>query len=240
MLIFFSFNVMNAQNTTNGETVKVDSTYFGLIGVLDEVQIVGYGMKGMKEDDYLRLRNRVYHVWPYAVIGAGYLEELNMLKAEMTKKQFRQTVSLRQKELYDNFESILKKFSRNEGRVLIKLVYRQTGISAYDIAKDLKGGFKAFWWNTAASMFSLSLKAIYAPGNNIEDYNIELILHDFFNKGILMYSPSYQEVQSPFYHEKQQPTTSKEVREEKRENQKREKQIRRQEKLDQKNYINKK
>lgn len=168
------------------------------IKMLDEVIITGHPAP-MSQDEYVRLKYRVRHVWPYALLGAQYLEELDRIRPELNKRQFRKTVKQRQNELYDNFAGILKKFSRKEGRVLIKLIYRQTGISAYDIAKDLKSGFRAFWWNTAAGMFSLSLKDVYDPQGVAEDYYIEMIIKEGFDNGTLVYAPSHKDHLSYFY-----------------------------------------
>lgn len=188
------------------------------VKMLDEVVITGH-LNTMPQDEYMRLKYRVRRVWPYALLGAQYLEELDRIRPELSKKQFRKTVKQRQDELYDNFAGILKKFSRKEGRVLIKLIYRQTGISAYDIAKDLKSGFRAFWWNTAAGMFSLSLKDVYDPQDVAEDYYIEMIIKEGFDNGTLVYAPSYKDHLSYFYSPEntEDKKTPKDRRREKRE-----------------------
>ena len=69
-----------------------------------------------------------------------------------------------------------KNFLRSEGQILIRLVYRQTGITTYDLVKELRTGWKAFWYQTTASLFKLSLKDTYDPEHSLEDYLIEDIL----------------------------------------------------------------
>jgi hypothetical protein len=101
--------------------------------------------------------------------------------------------------------------SRNDGRVLIKLVHRLTGLSAYEIARDLKSGWKAWWWNNAAAMFSLSLKREYAPLYVAEDRVIENIIKDFYRKGYIMYYPAHWENISYFY--SQGDSTSRQMQE---------------------------
>ena len=196
----FSVYVSYASAVRQDTSVKrvADTASMFPIRMLDEVVITGRPGT-MPQDEYMRLKYRVRRVWPYALLGAQYFEELDRLRPELSKKQFRKTVKQRQDELYDNFAGILKKFSRKEGRVLIKLIYRQTGISAYDIARDLKSGFRAFWWNTAAGMFSLSLKDVYDPQNITEDYYIEMIIKEGFDNGTLVYAPSHKDHLSYFY-----------------------------------------
>ncbi len=169
--------------------------------VFDEVIVVGR-FTPMTYEDYWRMKYRIKKVWPYAVLGAQYLQEMDQLRDELSKRKFKKAVNQRQKELFDNFSGILKKFTRTEGKILIKLIYRQTGVSTYEIAKELKSGFKAFWWNASASMFSLSLKDEYDPRTDAEDYNIETILVECFANGELASRPPYNDFSSPFYYRK--------------------------------------
>ena len=64
--------------------------------------------------------------------------------------------------------------SFSQGKILIKLVYRETGSSTFAIVKELKGGFSAFFWQTLARLFGYDLKTIYDP--NGEDQNIERVV----------------------------------------------------------------
>lgn len=177
-----------------------DST-FGAVRVLDEVVVVG-DYTPLSYEDRWRLKRRVKKVWPYAVLASQYLHQMDSLREELSRRKFKAAVNRRQKELFDNFSGILKKFTRSEGRILIKLVYRQTGVSTYRIAKELKGGFKAFWWNASAGLFSLSLKDEYDPRGNDEDFHIENILRECFREGELTPYPEYTEFSSPFYYRK--------------------------------------
>lgn len=177
-----------------------DSLYKGG-RVFDEVIVVGR-FTPMTYEDYWRMKYRIKKVWPYAVLGAQYLQEMDQLRDDLSKRKFKKAVNQRQKELFDNFSGILKKFTRTEGKILIKLIYRQTGVSTYEIAKELKSGFKAFWWNASASMFSLSLKDEYDPRTDAEDYNIETVLRECFASGELAPHPPYNDLSSSFYYRK--------------------------------------
>jgi len=66
-----------------------------------------------------------------------------------------------------------------------KLLHRQTGVITFDLVKDYRSSWKAFWYNTTASMFKLSLKDGYDPENVAEDFLIEDILQRAFVDGVL-------------------------------------------------------
>ncbi len=70
----------------------------------------------------------------------------------------------------DQFEEPLKKLSRKDGQILIKLINRQTDRTTFELVKDLKSGWSAFWNQQAAKLFDLNLKTRYAPADEIEDF----------------------------------------------------------------------
>lgn len=186
---------------TAGVGYPEDDSLYKNIRVFDEVIIVGQ-FTPLSYEDQWRLKYRIKRVWPYAVLGSQYLREMDSLQEDMSRRKFKKLVNQRQKELFDNFSGILKEFNREEGRILIKLIYRQTGVSAYQTAAQLKSGFKAFWWNASAGMFSLSLKDEYDPRRSAADFHIENILNECFREGTLPYYPPYNDISSYFYYRK--------------------------------------
>lgn len=126
---------------------------------------------------YLILRRKTLKVYPYANLAAERLqtlkERLSTLKKNSDKKAYSRKV---QKYIEEEFSAELKKLTRTEGQILVKLIHRQTGQTTFDLIKDLRNGWKAFWYNTTASMFDISLKEPYDPIQNEEDYLIEDIL----------------------------------------------------------------
>ena len=76
----------------------------------------------------------------------------------------------------DEFKEKLKKFSKSEGQILIKLIHRQTGNTAYDLLKRLRSGWSAFWFDKTASVFDMSLKEEYRPETVVDDFYVEDIL----------------------------------------------------------------
>ena len=135
---------------------------------------------------YLILRRKTIKVYPYAKLAAERLDSLNKRLAKITRKSDRRRYTkMIQKYIEGEFSEKLKKFTRTEGQILVKLIYRQTGITTFDLVKELRSGWRAFWYNTTASMFDISLKEKFDPWNNKEDYLIEDILERNFQNGIL-------------------------------------------------------
>lgn len=140
---------------------------------------------------YLILRRKTLKVYQYAKLAAERLTILNKRLANLDKKSSRKKYLKRmEKFIYDEFEEELKKFSRSEGKILIRLVHRQTGITTFDLVKELRTGWKAFWYQTTASLFKLSLKDEYNPEYSFEDYLIEDILQRAFADKYLEEQPA--------------------------------------------------
>ncbi len=130
---------------------------------------------------YVIWRQRTFKVYTYAKIAA---DRLNVLtgRLEQIKSNRKRRVYLRRMEdfIYNEFEKELKKLSRSQGKILIKLVHRQTGETTHNLVKELRNGWRAFVYQTTASIFKLSLKDIYSPDTVYEDYLIEDILQRAF------------------------------------------------------------
>ena len=140
---------------------------------------------------YFWFRKKTLKAYPYAKLAAERLnvltERLENIKSKRRKKQYTKRI---QKYLEEELTDQLKTLTRTEGRILIKLVHRQTGDTSFNLIKNLRSGWKAFWYNTTANFFKLSLKDKYDPINNKEDYLIEDILQRAFIDGILEEQPS--------------------------------------------------
>ena len=136
------------------------------------------------------LQNRVLKAYPYAKITAERLTALNKgmanLKTEKEKKKYFKIV---ENYLTNEFEAKLKKLSRKQGQILVKLIHRQTGTTTYELITNLKSGWKAFWSNVTARMFDINLKTKFDPYENNEDYLIESILVYAFETGRLQNQP---------------------------------------------------
>lgn len=136
---------------------------------------------------YLILRRKTLKVYPYAKMAADRLDSLTKHLATLTKNSDKRKYTRRiQKYIEGEFSDELKKMSRTEGQILVKLIHRQTGITTFELVKELRNGWRAFWYNTTASMFDISLKREFDPENEKEDYLIEDILQRSFQSGRLV------------------------------------------------------
>jgi hypothetical protein len=154
----------------NGDTIPSVDMY--AVTVYPEVKFVN------REElmNYQKLVYRVRKVYPYAKLAAGKLEEYRKIMDTIpTKRGRKQFIRKAQKELESQFEDEIKKLSFSQGKILIKLIYRETGNSTYDIVKELRGGFNAFIWQSMAGLFGYDLKTNYDPTSN-EDQMIEKIV----------------------------------------------------------------
>lgn len=143
---------------------------------LPEVQISEAGPDYLKNlQEYYRLRFNVIKVYPYARLAAVKLNEMNAKMATMTnnreKRRYRKDV---EEQVRKDFEETIKKLSINQGNVLIKLIDRETGHTSYELIKDLKGSFNAFFAQGLAKLFGHNLKDQYDPEG--EDKVIESIV----------------------------------------------------------------
>ncbi len=133
---------------------------------------------------YIILRRRTLKVYPYAKLAAERLavvdERLKQIKGKSKRKKYIRHV---QKYIEGEFYETLRKFTRAEGRILVKLIDRQTGQSTFDLIKDYRSGWRAFWYNQTAHWFDIELKSEYLPFENKEDYYIEDILQRGFRDG---------------------------------------------------------
>jgi len=150
---------------------------------LDEVYLFGK-LKFENYDSKLKyyiLRRKTLKVYPYAKMAAERLLELNDSLTKITKKRHRKRYTKKiQKYIEGEFSEELKKLTRTEGQILVKLVHRQTGITAFELVKELRSGWRAFWYQTTAKMFKISIKEEFHPDLVHEDYLIEDILQRAF------------------------------------------------------------
>jgi|LGOV01.1.fsa_nt_gb hypothetical protein len=147
---------------------------------------------------YYILRRKTKKVYPYAVLAAKRLTELDKRLGRLdTKKKKKKYIKIVEDYIQNEFGPKLKKFTQSEGRILIKLIYRQIGVSTFDLLRKYKSGWKAFWSNATANIFNLSLKATYNPFKYKEDLSIEAILRESFENGSLEYESAFWEELNP-------------------------------------------
>ena len=127
--------------------------------------------------EWTRLRNAVYVTYPYAMAASKIMNEINVKLEHVTsKKERRQIIHSREKELKKEFTDKLTQLSVYQGKVLMKLINRQTGNNCYEIIDEYKGFMTAAFWQGVAFVFGSSLKQGYDPLG--KDRDIETIVRD--------------------------------------------------------------
>ena len=183
-----------AQQTEEGTLLLIEGDSIPQYGITLKEVVVFQPLRFKTREElkrYILLRRRVFRVYPYAKLAADRLtvlnDRLNQIESKRGRKKYLKRL---EKFIYEEFEEELKKLSKSQGRILIKLVHRQTGSTTFDLVKELRTGWKAFVYQTTASLFSLSLKDQYNPEEVLEDYLIEDILQRAFADQYLIEQPA--------------------------------------------------
>jgi len=188
-LFFFSFQLFSQKierDTIIDDFIiaKNDSLMFPL----DEVIVFARRKFDSKSERkyYYWYYKKVHNAYPFAKMASEKLTVLNSdLSNIKSKRKRRKHIKKIQKYLEGEFTDELKKLTKTEGRVLIKLIHRQTGITMYELIKEYRSSWKAFWYNSTAKFFKLSLKSKYQPETLPMDFLIEDILQRSFANGSL-------------------------------------------------------
>lgn len=173
-----------------------------------------------KNSTYNFYLKRVQKLYPYALYAADVLQDLeNELQGLNKKSQIKKTSKERQKQLFDEFNYMIRDLYQSEGRLLMKLIYRETAMTVDEIIRKYRNNFQAGIYNAMASLFSQDLKVKYDPKG--EDKYIEKIIKDIKNEGVY-FDPTYKKVTKEDYKEgmKEYRASNKEARKQKRINKK--------------------
>jgi len=188
LLVSVASNAQIEKDTTKmGYVLKDTDTLSNEPIELPELTVYKEHLDPEAKKQFSLLQNRVYKTYPYAKVAAERLIALNKgMGALKTNKEKKKYFKIVENYMENEFEAQLKKLSRKQGQILVKLVYRQTGQTTFQLIKDLKSGWKAFWSNNTAKLFDINIKEKYAPYDVNEDYLIETILVRAFNRGRLV------------------------------------------------------
>jgi hypothetical protein len=132
-----------------------------------------YEFKTQKQrEQWTRIKFNVKKVYPYAIVAAAKLKEYDVALSRMTDEHLRKAfIKVCEKDLRNQFEEELKGLTVSQGKVLMKLIDRETGKTTYEIVKEMRGGFQAGMWQAVASLFGNSMKVEYDAEH--EDLMIE-------------------------------------------------------------------
>lgn len=144
---------------------------------LKEVNVYAFKIIKNKREarKFSRLVRNVKKVYPYARIAGLKLNEYNdiLLKTE-DERERRKIMKQAEKEIKEEFGKDLKKLNYSQGKILIKLIDRETKNSSFKLVQELRGKFQAFFWQAFARIFGYNLKVKYDPKG--EDRHIEMIV----------------------------------------------------------------
>jgi len=167
-----------------------------MVGSLDPIDIVDTYptktqiRKGRRRiAKFTKLRFNIHRTYPYAVrVGEVMADANEHLEQLYDKKERKAYLKSKEAELFDRYEQDLRKMTRSQGKVLVKLISRQTGNSTYSLIKDTKSGASAFLWQTVGKLFGINLKDDYDPE---EDQMIEAVVHELERGGYNIAYRSY-------------------------------------------------
>ena len=193
-LFFFSTLISSSQQidddtATDYIRIEGDTIVKGSIGLNEVLLLPRRPFKNSEQiRKYLILKRKTIKVYPYSVMASKRLKSLNSrLLIIKTKRERRRYTRMVQKFLEDELTPELSKLTKSEGQILIKLIYRQTGITTYNLVKNLRNGVKAFFYNTTARFFDLNLKTKFNPEIILEDYYIEDVIQRSVRDNLIEY-----------------------------------------------------
>jgi len=178
-LCFFSYSQENKYKDLDvlimikGDSIPSESIDLKEITVFPSIEF-----KNIEDKiKYYIIKRKTLKVYPYAILASKRLTELNkrlpLIKTRARKKKYTKIV---ERFIEKEFSKELKKLTRTEGQILIKLVHRETGKTVYKLIKKLRNGFRAFSYSFLAKRFNISLKEAYDPINIVEDVMIEDVI----------------------------------------------------------------
>jgi len=175
--------------TLNFEPEQVRDTMKILYETLKEVKVLQMPLFNNQLDkNYFEwIKKKTYKVYPYYIKAIEqYYNIEDSLKKYGKNKKIRKYIKERQDELANQYEKDLKEnLTIKEGQIFSRLMHRKTGKTTYEIIKELRGGWSAFWWNAKAGAVNIDLNEGFDPENVREDTFIEIIIQRGQNSGEL-------------------------------------------------------
>jgi hypothetical protein len=182
--IFYSLSLFSQDNIIVSPFVVVDGeTVF--VSKIPQLDIIDF--KDINERKWFyKLRRRVLKVYPYALETKLKVDSLNhtldLIGKKRKKRKYTRNVA---KVVKAQYSTALKNLSMKEGRILIKLIYKETGLSTYDLLRNYKGWWSATMWQAFARIYDHNLKTTYDPINIREDMFIDRIISQAKKEGTI-------------------------------------------------------
>ena len=170
-------SMINAQTNKhlNYEIINDDTIFFSQIPQVEILSFKSYS----ERKNYYKLKKKVLKVYPFAKTAKLKLIQINAAIDTIPKKRKRKKYTKKiTKWVKEEYTERLKSLTKSEGRILVKLIFRETQTTSYQIVKSYRGRFNAYFWQTIATFWDNNLKLKYDPVNSIEDKLIEHIIKD--------------------------------------------------------------
>jgi hypothetical protein len=126
---------------------------------------------------YKKLIANVKKTYPYAKDAGKLLQAYSAkLATAQNDSQRKKYMSQAEDDIKNRFGSSLEKLNKSQGKILLKLIDRETGSDSYNLLKDMRGSFRASFYQTVGKLFGYDLKVKFDPQNSVEDRVIERII----------------------------------------------------------------
>ena len=145
----------------------------------------------LDQNYYYFLNKKLYRVYPLFLTALEQYQDISLEMKTLDKGSKRQYVNSRQNALADEYEKQLRDLTTTEGRIFAKLMNRATGKTVFEIIKELRGGWSAFWWNVKGNIADVNLKEPFDPHKNRTDEFLEALLQSNWNAGYFKPYPGY-------------------------------------------------
>lgn len=146
---------------------------------MDEIEVRSKLSRKQKRNihKYNKLERKVKKVYPYSLIVRERVLELERELDKISKrKDQKKKVKEVEEKLFAEFESVIWKMSLSEGKILVKLVDRELNKSSFEVIKEFRGTFQAYFWQSLALLFGNNLAVDYDAEQDLEDRMIENII----------------------------------------------------------------
>jgi len=185
LILIISFEAFSQEKDYHIVNVKIVGTDTIPYLIIAGVEIFDFKIFKTKREAKrnTRLIRNIKKVYPYAKLAGRKFQEFDtILRGVESEREKRKIMKVVEKEINDEYGGELKKLTISQGKILIKLIDRETGNTSFNLVKELRGGFMAFFYQSFARIFGYNLKIEYDPIG--EDRNIETIIR-MIDNGVL-------------------------------------------------------
>lgn len=129
-----------------------------------------------QEEFYWRTVRDVRKTLPYAKLAFSTLcETYEYIQTIPDKKERERHLKTLEKDIFEQYKPVVKKMTKSQGKMLLKLINRETDQTSYHIVKAFLGSFRAGFWQTFGRFFGMNMRAGYHPDKNKDDAIIERV-----------------------------------------------------------------